>query len=197
MLTVRNGVVVDVEIDSISEKYFDCARRISTTVVDEKAHLIECLISMTYDRLGTPYNSVRRIGDESYDCSGLINWLFRCYDYLAENGNEPILDVTAAGWSNNVNAIRNSKNRIVFANTSIPRDNREALTSLERGDFVFLLNERRNKTGHVMIYLGNNTVIHSTRIEGNYRGTLVARFRPHLQSLYCNSRRIESITPIN
>ncbi len=47
-----------------------------------------------------------------------------------------------------------------------------------------------------MIYLGNNTVIHSTRITGRYQGTLVARFRPHLQSLYSTSRRIESMTPI-
>jgi hypothetical protein len=46
-----------------------------------------------------------------------------------------------------------------------------------------------------MVYLGNNTVIHSTTIEGNYRGTLIARFRSHLQGLYTSSRRIESIKP--
>jgi hypothetical protein len=46
-----------------------------------------------------------------------------------------------------------------------------------------------------MVYLGNNTVIHSTTIEGNYRGTLVAQFRNHLQGLYTSSRRIASITP--
>ena len=48
-----------------------------------------------------------------------------------------------------------------------------------------------------MVYLGNNTVIHSTTIDGRYRGTLVAQFRTHLQYLYYCSRRIDAIVPIN
>ena len=72
---------------------------------------------------------------------------------------------------------------------------RDDLAKLERGDLILLLNERRNKIGHVMVYLGNNTVIHSTTISGRYRGTLVAQFRNHLHSLYASSRRIESIVP--
>ena len=60
-----------------------------------------------------------------------------------------------------------------------------------------LLNEKRNKVGHVMLYLGDNTVIHSTTVDAKYRGTLVAKFRTHLQYLYAGTRRIESITPIS
>lgn len=194
MLTVRNGVVVDVEIDQISVKYFDSARRICPYVVDEKAHFIECMISAIYDRLGTPYSNARRIGDEAYDCSGLICWIFRGYDYLRETPYEPIFDLTASAWGR-IPSVSNGKYRIVFADTGIAR-NKEELANLQRGDFVVLLNERRNKPGHIMVYLGNNTVIHSTRIDGRYQGTLVAQFRPHLQSLYSVSRRIESITPI-
>ena len=194
MLTVRNGVVVDVEIDQISVKYFDSARRICPYVVDEKAHFIECMISSIYDRLGTPYSNARRVGDEAYDCSGLISWIYRGYDYLREYPSVPIFDLTAAAWGI-VPSVCNGKNRITFQDTGIPR-NKEAFQNLQRGDLVLLLNERRNKTGHIMVYLGNNTVIHSTRIEGRYQGTLVARFRPHLQTLYSVSRRIESITPI-
>ena len=46
-----------------------------------------------------------------------------------------------------------------------------------------------------MVYLGDNTVIHSTTIAGRYRGTLIAKFRNHLQGLYTSSQRIESIVP--
>ena len=194
MLTVRNGVVADVEIDAISIHCFDSARRICPYVVDAKDHLIECMISMVYDRLGTPYNSVRRIGDASYDCSGLLCWIFRSYDFHRTFPKEAIFDLTAAAWGN-IDEVQNQTMRVKFADTGIPRE-REALVNLQRGDLITLLNESRKKTGHVMIYLGNNTVIHSTRIDGRYQGTLVARFRPHLQSLYSCSRRIQSVTPI-
>ena len=82
---------------------------------------------------------------------------------------------------------------IRFADTGITR---ETLGEFERGDLILLVNESRSKIGHVMVYLGNNTVIHSTTIDGRYRGTLVAKFRTHLQYLYYSSQRIESVTPI-
>ena len=46
-----------------------------------------------------------------------------------------------------------------------------------------------------MVYLGGGRVIHSTRIDEEYGGTVVAYFRPALQVLYNNSLRIDSITP--
>lgn len=195
MMTVRNGVVADVEIDPVTANTFDSARRICPAVEDAEDHFIECMISMVYDRLGTPYNSIRRIGDESYDCSGLLCWIFRSYDFLRTSPKEPVLDITAASWAQ-VTELISPTTRIRFVDTGISRQ-KKTLTDLRRGDLVMLMNEGHNRTGHVMIYLGNNTVIHSTRINQRYQGTLVARFRPHLQSLYSYSRRIESVTPIN
>ena len=46
-----------------------------------------------------------------------------------------------------------------------------------------------------MVYLGRGRVIHSTRIDEDYNGTVVANFRPALQVLYNNSLRIDSISP--
>ncbi|MBR3038927.1 MAG: C40 family peptidase, partial [Clostridia bacterium] len=94
-------------------------------------------------------------------------------------------------------AIYSPDNTITFKDTGIHSRENEDLAKLERGDIVLLLNERRNKIGHVMIYLGNNTVIHSTTISGRYRGTLVARFRNHLHGLYTSSQRIDQIIPNN
>ena len=50
--------------------------------------------------------------------------------------------------------------------------------------------------GHIMVYLGNGRVIHSTSIDEEYGGTVVAFFRPELQKLYHSHLRIESIVPL-
>lgn len=195
MLAVRSGRVADVEIDQITASTFDCARRIFPSVTDVRAHFIECMISAIYDRLGTPYSSGRRTGDAAYDCSGIICWFFRSYDYYRTFPKEPTLDLTAQAWSQ-VTELFSPTTHMTFIDTGIPRD-REAYKNLQRGDLILLLNEKRGKVGHVMIYLGDNTVIHSTTIDGRYRGTLVAQFRTHLQYLYYCSRRIEDIQPLN
>ena len=96
-----------------------------------------------------------------------------------------------------IESIVSETHRITFVDPGIPRKDREALKEHQRGDIIVLLNEKRNKVGHVMLYLGNNTVIHSTTVDGKYRGTLVAKFRTHLQYLYAGTRRIESVAPIN
>ena len=57
---------------------------------------------------------------------------------------------------------------------------------------MFLLNEKRTRIGHVMLYLGDGNVIHSTTVSDDYRGTLVAGFRPELQELYSCATRIVS-----
>ncbi len=196
MLTVKNGAVADVEIDPVVALTFDSARRISPCVVDERAHFIECMISMIYDRLGTPYNSVRRTGDASYDCSGILNWVFRSFDMERRMPKQIVLDITAAAWGQ-VDELYGPSMRMAFVDTGIPKGEREELKKLQRGDLITLLNESRNRTGHVMVYLGNNTVIHSTRIDARYQGTLVAQFRPHLQGLFSCARRIDVIYPAN
>ncbi|MBR3130445.1 MAG: C40 family peptidase, partial [Clostridia bacterium] len=197
MLTVRRGVVAEIEIDQIMQYNFDCARRIYPHVYDERAHFIENMITMIYDRLGTPYSNGKRVGDASYDCSGIINWVLRAYDYDRYRNPSLIpIEITATAFGH-LEAIYSPDNTITFKDTGIHSRENEDLAKLERGDIVLLLNERRNKIGHVMIYLGNNTVIHSTTISGRYRGTLVARFRNHLHSLYSSSQRIDQIIPNN
>ena len=65
----------------------------------------------------------------------------------------------------------------------------EDIARLERGDVVFLYNERGSRIGHVMVCLGGGNVIHSTTVTELYEGTLVAGFRPELQELYACARR--------
>ena len=195
MLTVEQGRVKEHRLSDFDQHIFDSARRIYTSVTDERAHFIECMISIIYDRLGTPYQSGRRIGDASYDCSGIISWVFRCFDYdIVKNPVGIPLEITATAYGH-LEELYSPTTTMTFVDTGIPANERERLTELQRGDLVLLLNESRSKIGHIMVYLGNNTVIHSTRIQGNYRGTLVAQFRSHLQYLYTCSKRIGEIKP--
>lgn len=199
MLTVQDGVVTVVE--SLSESplmaCFDSARRIYPAVTDAKAHLIECMISAIYDRLGTPYDNIVRTGDESYDCSGIICWTLRTLDVRRERRDDgaEMQETTASGLSNIQKLYRfdtvieteklNERLRVL-----------EDIERLERGDLVFLYNEQGTRMGHVMLYLGDGNVIHSTTVSDEYRGTLVAGFRPELKELYACARRIASISPI-
>ena len=68
------------------------------------------------------------------------------------------------------------------------------LDSFERGDIIFLLGSKGGTIGHVMLYLGDGRVIHSTYISRRYSGTVVANFRHALQKLYYTSLRIETIS---
>ena len=196
MLTVRKGKVCELAIDPVMQYEFDSARRIYPSIVDEKAHFIENMIAAIYDRLGTPYSNAKRVGDASYDCSGIINWVLRGYDYN-ESKNPSIvpIEITAASFGH-LEVLYSPKNELHFVDTGVHERDEESLSKLERGDLVLLLNESRTRIGHIMCYLGDMTVIHSTRIEGNYRGTLVAKFRNHLQGLYASSIRIDSFVPV-
>ena len=59
---------------------------------------------------------------------------------------------------------------------------------------MFLLGSGGGKIGHVMVYLGDGRVIHSTYINSKYSGTVVANFRRALQKDYYTSLRIESVS---
>lgn len=196
MLTVRKGKVCELAIDPVMQYEFDSARRIYPSIVDEKAHFIENMIAAIYDRLGTPYSNAKRVGDASYDCSGIINWVLRGYDYNEfKNPSTVPIEITAASFGH-LEVLYSPKNELHFVDTGVHERDEESLSKLERGDLVLLLNESRTRIGHIMCYLGDMTVIHSTRIEGNYRGTLVAKFRNHLQGLYASSIRIDSFVPV-
>lgn len=73
----------------------------------------------------------------------------------------------------------------------------EDIPRLERGDLVFLYSETASRIGHVMVYLGDGNVIHSTTVSEEYQGTLVAGFRQELQALYACARRITSIADMS
>ena len=135
------------------------------------------------------------MGDASYDCSGIICWVFRSFD--CDITKKPVgipLEITASAYGS-LTELYSPTSTMTFVSTGIQKGERERLNELQRGDLVLLLNDSRSRIGHIMVYLGNNTVIHSTRITGRYRGTLVAKFRDHLQYLYATSKRIGEIKP--
>ena len=196
ILTLKEGRVERMDGFAASQlfKSFDCARRIHLEVFDEKQLIIEDMIAQIYDCLGTPYNSFQRTGDYSFDCSGLISWLLvRMELYPKGYVYNKWTDSSASGLSNIKNYVWRGEKQ-VHMTTPVPM--REELTSLdgfERGDIIFLLRSKGGTVGHVMIYLGEGRVIHSTWLSSKYSGTVVANFRKALQRLYYTSLRIESI----
>lgn len=191
---VENGKVTiqTATMQDMVEMGFDCARRINTTIVDETSYLIECIISNVYSRLGTPYHNLRRVGDTSYDCSGIISWSFRSlgFDMLRPTATE-LPEQTASSFGNTNLKYRWQDKIVLLDRTSANTGDMNELNELKRGDFVFLLKDTRNRIGHIMIYLGNNFVIHSTNINEEFQGTLVAGFRTELQELYYLTRRLQ------
>lgn len=195
MLTVNNGNVQVIENLSSTElwPFFDSARRIHTEVTDMKSHLIESIIASAYDRLGTPYDNFCRMGENSYDCSGLIVWAFRRAGVTQKHGGKvQFIETTASGLCH-LDMLYMGEYELTLELVSKSSGDAEDLPKLERGDLVFLLGETHPRISHVMIYLGDMRVIHSTTVTDVYRGTLVAGFRKELQGLYSNAIRILSV----
>jgi cell wall-associated NlpC family hydrolase len=180
-------------------KSFDSARRIHTAVYDDKQLIIEDMIAQIYDCLGTPYSNARRKGDYSFDCSGLISWLLIRMEITPASYRRQIFKgTTASGFSRITHYYWHQKKHIYFSRPEV-QDQETGLPdmdALQRGDLVFLRKKPRSgRIGHVMVYLGDGRVIHSTNIEDVYGGTVVAFFRPELQHLFQTALRIDSITP--
>jgi cell wall-associated NlpC family hydrolase len=192
MLWVKNGAVERVDQLSASPvwKFFDSARRIQTDVTDDKSYLIENMISSAYDRLGTPYNNFCRMGEASYDCSGLVGWsLRRAGATQIKSGNKQFRETTASGLGH-IEMLYYKGKKFELKYVSKNSEEIETLPQFERGDLIFLVGETQARISHVMIYLGDMRVIHSTTVTDFYRGTLVAGFRPELQGLYANALRM-------
>lgn len=192
MLWVKNGMVERVEQLSGSPvwKFLDSARRIQPEVTDDRTYLIESMISSAYDRLGTPYNNFCRMGETSYDCSGLVGWSFRRAGATQiKNGNKQFRETTASGLAH-LELLYYNGTKYDLKYVSKSSGDETTLPLLERGDLVFLIGETQPRISHVMIYLGDMRVIHSTTVTDFYRGTLVAGFRPELQGLYANALRM-------
>lgn len=194
MLWVKDGVVTTVDQVTSSPiwAYFDSARRIHPEVTDVKAHLIECMITSMYDRLGTPYNNFCRMGETSYDCSGIVGWAFRRAGATQLKGNLQFRETTASGLAH-LEAIYYDDKLLKFDYVAKSSRDQTTIPSLERGDLIFLLGESHARISHVMLYLGDMRVIHSTTVTDFYRGTLIAGFREELQGLYTNAIRIVSV----
>lgn len=192
MLWVQSGQVT--QVDQLSTtvlwRYFDSARRIQAEVTDQKSYLLESMISSAYDRLGTPYNNFCRMGEASYDCSGLVGWtLRRAGATQIKNGNKQFRETTASGLAH-LEMLYYQGQKWTLEYVSKTSGDPSTISLLQRGDLVFLIGGERSAISHVMIYLGDMRVIHSTTVTDFYRGTLVAGIRPELQGLYTNALRI-------
>lgn len=199
VLCLREGKVQQMDNFSSSElfKSFDSARRIHLSVYDDKQLIIEDLIAQIYDCLGTPYHNFNRTGDFSFDCSGIISWCFERMElYPKGYVYYHFTETTASGRASITDYIWHGEKRVHMVDpVGLPLgSDLPSLDVLERGDIVFLLRSKGGSIGHVMVYLGDGRVIHSTYISNKYSGTVVANFRSSLQKLYYTSLRIESVS---
>ena len=196
ILTLQDGRVERMDGFAASQlfKSFDSARRIHTAVFDDKQLIIEDLIAQMYDCLGTPYNNFQRTGDFSFDCSGIISWCFERMElYPKRYTSYHFTETTASGRANIMDYIWHGQKEVNMVVPVSQEDGQKSLDGFERGDIIFLLRAQGGTIGHVMVYLGDGRVIHSTYISNKYSGTVVANFRKSLQRLYCISLRIGSI----
>ena len=197
VLCLQEGKVQQLDNFASSElfKSFDSARRIHLDVYDDKQLIVEDMIAQVYDCLGTPYHNYNRTGDFSFDCSGLISWLLvRMELYPKGYVYYHWLESSASGLSNIQEYIWHGQKHVKMAVPAPMGTELKDLDEFQRGDIIFLLRSKGGSIGHVMIYLGDGRVIHSTYISNKYSGTVVANFRKELQRLYCISLRIESIS---
>ena len=195
ILTLQDGRVARMDGFSGSELYksLDSARRIHLEIFDEKQLIIEDMIAQIYDCLGTPYSNFNRYGDYSFDCSGIISWAFLRMG-MTPRGNSGWQGTTASGLSNIHTYIWNKDKQVRMVIPVTMEEGQKSLDVFERGDILFTLGSGGGSIGHVMVYLGEGRVIHSTYITARYSGTVVANFRKALQRLYYTSLRIESVT---
>ncbi len=197
ILCLQEGKVERLDGFSSSQLFqsFDSARRIHLEVYDEKQMIIEDMIAQIYDCLGTPYNSINRMGDFSFDCSGIISWVFLRMELIPTGFYRIGWDgTTASGLSNTFEYVWHGDKRVHLAVPVTMEEGQNSLDGFERGDIIFTMASRNGSIGHVMVYLGEGRVIHSTSIDSRHSGTVVANFRKALQQLYSVSVRIDSIS---
>ena len=199
ILTLQEGKVQQMDNFASSQLFlsYDSARRIHLDVFDDKQLIVEDMIAQIYDCLGTPYNNFQRTGDFSFDCSGIISW---CYERMELYPKGYVYyhftETTASGRAGITDYVWHNEKQVHMVNpVGLPLGSElPSLDVLERGDIVFLLGSKGGKIGHVMVYLGDGRVIHSTYISKRYSGTVVANFRHALQKLYYTSLRIDSVS---
>ena len=197
ILTLQEGKVQQMDNFAASQlfKSYDSARRIHLDVFDDKQLIVEDLIAQIYDCLGTPYNNYQRTGDFTFDCSGIISW---CYERMELYPTAYVyyhwLESSASGLSKIEDYTWHGKKRIRMVVPVALEEGQKSLDGFERGDVIFLLKSGGGRIGHVMVYLGEGRVIHSTYISKRYSGTVVANYRRDLMKLYYTSLRIDSVS---
>ena len=195
VLLLRGGQVKAVAWTEALQRTLDSARRIHLEVYDEKQMIVEDMIAQIYDCLGTPYSNFNRTGDFSFDCSGIISWCFERMElYPKGYVYYKFTETTASGRASITDYVWHGKKLVHMVVPVTLEDGHKSLDGFERGDIVFLLGSGGGKIGHVMVYLGDGRVIHSTYINSKYSGTVVANFRRALQKDYYTSLRIESVS---
>ena len=196
ILCLQEGRVQKLDGFASSElfKSYDSARRIHTAVYDDKQLIIEDMIAQIYDCLGTPYSSYQRTGDFSFDCSGIISWLLERMElYPTAYVYYHWLESSASGLSTIFDYTWHGQKKVHMIVPVAMEAGQESIDGFERGDIIFLLKSGGGRIGHVMVYLGDGRVIHSTYLSKKYSGTVVANYRRALQKLYYTSLRIESV----
>ena len=197
VLCLQEGRVAQLDGFAGSElfKSYDSARRIHTDVYDDKALIVEDLIAQIYDCLGTPYSNYNRTGDFSFDCSGIISWCFERMElYPTAYIYYRWLESSASGLSTIFDYTWHGQKQVHLTVPVAMEEGQKSLDGFQRGDIIYLLKSGGGRIGHVMVYLGEGRVIHSTYISNRYSGTVVANFRRSLQKLYYVSQRIETVS---
>jgi cell wall-associated NlpC family hydrolase len=123
------------------------------------------------------------MGETSYDCSGLVGWALRRAGARSSRAKQTVRETTASGLAH-LELLYYDGLKLPLKYVSKSSGDESTIPLLERGDLIFLVGETQPRISHVMIYLGDMRVIHSTTVTDFYRGTLVAGFAPNCRALY-------------
>lgn len=140
----RNGLSADGVIGEASlDKLFssDVKESASKVAAKRKKANIDKVISTAQKQLGKPY-ILGTSGPKTFDCSGLV---YYCLKQAGSNRNR----MNAAGYSK----VSDWK-KIT------------SMSKLQRGDFIFFMNNARTKVGHVGIVIGGGMMIDASSSNG-------------------------------
>lgn len=106
------------------------------------------IIALAKSKIGCRYTNdyPGRIGPNSFDCSGLIYWLYKVNCGI----NVPGYTAAYKNWNEDK----------IYENTN-GLDDYELANNLLPGDVLIKLPPSENKHGHAALYIGNNRIIHA------------------------------------
>lgn len=123
--------------------------------------------------LGTPYVFGAESGrTDKFDCSSFVQYVYGLHD---------------------INLPRTSRQQYLIGK-SVP------LSSVRRGDLLFFTTPNRakykgiHKIGHVAIFIGNNSILHTSRIE---KKVAIASLDPYWRTKVIGARRVIRVEKVN